>query len=760
MRLGWVRIGLATALLAVLTGAFGLVWWLRGEGTSAAVATVAAAVLTVAVPLVSWAFGSSLAADAGQDLDRLAENLARIVRLQWEDEADVRQLRDPQPVGVRWRAATSELMDHPDVIVPELRPGQGRSAGRLQLAGEVDTAVDQYRRLPRRRLVVIGEPGAGKTGVLVLLTLGLLERRMPDEPVPVLLSMASWNPLQEPFLRWLPRHLAREYAVVRRSGRAEALVADGRVLPILDGLDELPEDRVAGVLAAINRVGVQQAVVIASRTAEFARAVREGDVLTGAAVIELEPVTPEQAAEYLRVTSPQDDRLARWTPVFARLRSGSHEPVSAALSTPMMVSLARTVYAGREMDPGELTDGGRFPTAGAIEARLLDALVPAQLAARRERSPTGSPRYAADRAQRWLVVLARDLQQRGTRDLAWWELSMTRLGSIIAAGGVAGVAGLEAGLVLGLLTAIGVGHGAGIVPGVGGGLLAGLSLGGLLAIRYAAAIGFGLDAEQARLEGLQFVADLGGGLVGLGVGLTTGIAVGLRVAFTPGVVVGPIVALVAGAVLGLVLGYLGSTTIWLLPVEPASPRAPRPARIDWRVRHSLGPGLGVGLGAVLTLMGGLVSGPLGVLAAGVGVALAFGLAGALGNGFISERDRPPAPAASVRADRIAVLAALVTVGLGAGAAGWIVVGGRLGAGPEVGVGVGLAAALVAAAHRPWAWYQLWRARGALSGQIPWRFMTFLEECHRLGVLRQVGAVYQFRHARLQDRLAGADQTPP
>jgi len=27
------------------------------------------------------------------------------------------------------------------------------------------------------------------------------------------------------------------------------------------------------------------------------------------------------------------------------------------------------------------------------------------------------------------------------------------------------------------------------------------------------------------------------------------------------------------------------------------------------------------------------------------------------------------------------------------------------------------------------------------------------DAHRLGILRQVGAVYQFRHAQLQDRLA-------
>jgi hypothetical protein len=35
-------------------------------------------------------------------------------------------------------------------------------------------------------------------------------------------------------------------------------------------------------------------------------------------------------------------------------------------------------------------------------------------------------------------------------------------------------------------------------------------------------------------------------------------------------------------------------------------------------------------------------------------------------------------------------------------------------------------------------------------------MSFLADAHRRGVLRQVGAVYQFRHIELQHRLANRD----
>jgi hypothetical protein len=54
---------------------------------------------------------------------------------------------------------------------------------------------------------------------------------------------------------------------------------------------------------------------------------------------------------------------------------------------------------------------------------------------------------------------------------------------------------------------------------------------------------------------------------------------------------------------------------------------------------------------------------------------------------------------------------------------------------------------------PWSWSLLSRWWLALTGKLPWRLMTFLTDAHQRGVLRQAGAIYQFRHARLQDHLA-------
>ncbi len=54
----------------------------------------------------------------------------------------------------------------------------------------------------------------------------------------------------------------------------------------------------------------------------------------------------------------------------------------------------------------------------------------------------------------------------------------------------------------------------------------------------------------------------------------------------------------------------------------------------------------------------------------------------------------------------------------------------------------------------WGSFTIARCWLALHGRLPWRLMSFLADAHEeRGVLRQVGAVYQFRHADLQRRLA-------
>ncbi|MBV6700453.1 NACHT domain-containing protein [Kitasatospora aureofaciens] len=65
---------------------------------------------------------------------------------------------------------------------------------------------------------------------------------------------------------------------------------------------------------------------------------------------------------------------------------------------------------------------------------------------------------------------------------------------------------------------------------------------------------------------------------------------------------------------------------------------------------------------------------------------------------------------------------------------------------------GMHAGLVALLRSQPGRYAVARVVLAARGQLPWRLTAFLQDAYRRGVLRQAGSVYQFRHARVRERL--------
>ena len=97
-------------------------------------------------------------------------------------------------------------------------------------------------------------------------------------------------------------------------------------------------------------------------------------------------------------------------------------------------------------------------------------------------------------------------------------------------------------------------------------------------------------------------------------------------------------------------------------------------------------------------------------------------------------------------------AAGVVFGVAGGALLGADVGAAFGAvaATAMGFAAGLGASFVAAASPHYGAARIWLA---LHHQLPRQLMDFLVDAHTRGVLRQAGAVYQFRHIELQHRLA-------
>jgi DNA-binding SARP family transcriptional activator len=663
-----------------------------------------------------------VAISAQQRLDKASRELALAVARQWTAEAVMRSLGRPEPIQLRWsithRTAAAALATGDPRTREPVPPN---------LHGKLADLITVFRQLPKRQLVVLGEPGAGKTALAVLLTLGLLTDPEPHEPVPVLLPMSSWDPRREHLYTWLAHKLTEEYSglgnvVAYGPHAAQRLVADERVLPVLDGLDEMPPELQAAAIDAIDLATAGgRPFIVTCRSAEYEEAVRrEGVILASAAVVEMQPVEIADAARFL--TARQYPGHARWQPVVEHLRGHPQGPLAHVMSTPLMVDLARTAYSGAASDPAELSDGVRFPDPASIEEHLLDAFLPAaypqqipRLSSAAGISAAGLLRYEPEQARRWLTFLAQHLHGARTHDLVWWRLAEA-------------ISPPTRGLIFALLPALVFAAAGELAGGTRVGIVYGVAFG----LAGFAAHSLGKRPIPLCVE-LRFRGTAARFLRRFAIGLAIGVVLGLAWSLSRGLV------LMLGLVFGLALG----AHVWLdTPADASRVSSPltvlkqdRTAALSYTLTFALSigtfyavadtftkrtvfiPVLGGSFDIALALACGIAAVPLARFAFGRTGAVAYGFAAAAVGGLVF----PPART---------------------------LVGGFL-TGTIFGIAIGLTIFL----SRAWGSFILTRAWLATRGKTPLRFMRFLADTHRRAVLRQAGAVYQFRHARLQDNLA-------
>ena len=674
--------GIACVLIALVGSALSLGGVsLKGPASG----TTQILLLLVGVLLIGLALFVGVADPPTAELDEIADAFADQAVKQWKREASIRRLVTPAPISVRWMLSELPVAGPVgDAIgsasaVPRFSPLPGLAAVtrlRLQSGGLGDLHA-VYGGLESGRLVIIGAPGAGKSGAAIMLTLSALEHRTQVAesqrkavPVPFLTTLRDWDPTSRPFAAWLVDRLSETHPVFAgRRGRAgaAALIEAGRVAVLLDGLDEVPEHVRARGLEALSEQASCRLVVL-TRSAEMV-AVAPSAHLVSAAAIELQSVDAEAAADYLGRIQLMPAPTG-WNELVARVRHNPRGPLARALSSPLTLTLLRDTYR-RDDDVGELllfegTTGGGDVSA-EIEHVLLDRVLPIAYGARAG-EPT--PAYDLSQARHALTYLAVELDRRGSRDLAWWNVPEWTSSGVRV-----------------------------LVRSVGAGL----------------AIGLGVLAYSVLPELAAMLVV--GPLIGISAGLVWGIAES-----TPGrepplrwrnfqnrdlLAVGVIIGGAAGAAFsvaqsdlkrGLAISLVvGCATVLALPTESSDPRARSP--IDplevWKAdrRFWLGSATLVGLMFVVLVL--------------------------LGSG-----DDMTLP------QRLAFVVA----------------------GVEAGLAAGLLAGEVASSSI--AFLQL-----SFRERTPARLMSFLEDARRRDVLRSVGPVYQFRHARLQDHLARGTGAP-
>ncbi|HYX14411.1 MAG TPA: NACHT domain-containing protein [Nostoc sp.] len=154
------------------------------------------------------------------------------------------------------------------------------------------------------RLLILGAPGSGKTTTQLDLAQALIKlaEEQPDYPMPVLFNLSSWKDSRQSIIEWLVAELKSKYDVSEKFGKE--WIENKQLLPLLDGLDELPSVRQELCVMKINEFiegkDRPRYMVVCSRYEEYRNLIKNNNIrlrLNGA--IRLKALTNIQIQKYL-----------------------------------------------------------------------------------------------------------------------------------------------------------------------------------------------------------------------------------------------------------------------------------------------------------------------------------------------------------------------------------------------------------------------------------------------------------------------------
>jgi DNA polymerase III delta prime subunit len=213
-------------------------------------------------------------------------------------------------------------------------------------------------------LLVLGEPGSGKTTTVLRLVSDLIENAQREGVArcPVVFNLSSWSKAGQSIQVWLLGELRDKYSVPTKIGRA--CLQAGGLLPILDGLDEVSTERRPACVEAINAFAENawsSGAVVCCRLKEYlALPVR----LRLNSAIQLHSLTRDQVLSYVGAGGARLEALAH---VLARDSEFLDEAAS-----PLMLNLMIRAYSDV---PLEQISAEGTATAGERRKRLMDAYV-------------------------------------------------------------------------------------------------------------------------------------------------------------------------------------------------------------------------------------------------------------------------------------------------------------------------------------------------------------------------------------------------
>lgn len=628
-----------------------------------------------------------------------------------------------------------EAVEHPwerVLLVPD------QSSHIVERHRSIDDIFEEFGRT----LLILGEPGAGKTVTLLQLAKGLLRdvEINPINSIPVVFNLSTWTQAHGTFLDWLVDELGAKYLISKRLGRS--WLERQRLVLLLDGLDEVRTDQRSGCVEAINAFTEQTGVpgvVVCSRLNDYmTQPVR----LKLNAALYLECLNPRQIEDYLAAGGSKLQSL--------RILLQNDQSLQTLAQSPLMLSVMSLVY--QDLPPAALTSEAKA-TLEDRRRQLFDMYIERMLS-RHGKAPQP---YSVQQLEEWLSWLARRLVQYYKTVFlieelqpAWisgcWQRWSYALGSRLAAGWILGVA-----------FALNLWPNEGLVRGFAVGLSEGLAAGGMVGVMDALHLERTGSVTGSAKPPAHWRTPIHIIVLGLLAGTAIWVVEVPLFHLHDNLLQGLSEGFMGGMIFGVIFGLRQRKQTCLSDIRTVEV-------VNWSWAGACkGSGYGVGCGLIAVLLVGLIKGIIGTISVALTIgglcAAVGGLVGAtLGGlkGLTIAKKTSPNQGIKLSARNAVFVGTLVGVVIELVFAVFFFksqgLSNAIASGRTWALIVGTSAALWHGGLDTIQHYVL-RLVLYFEGHIPRDYAGFLDHASRLAFLQKVGGGYRFLHAALRDHFA-------
>ena len=266
---------------------------------------------------------------------------------------------------------------------------RGGNQSRIERASEsIHTIFNDVSR----KLLILGEPGSGKTVLLLHLAEALLDKAKlePENALPVVLNLSSWDASSTPLSDWLISELHQQYGVSTKL--AKDWIKNDIFVYLFDGLDEIADGHRNVALDSLNQfVNTTTQIAVCSRLGEY-EALREKLNVNNA--VEIQPIDGSEAKAILRKHLSNKNVSTLLDTI------GGRGDVWNEIRKPLFINMLISTYSG----------GARFSpqhVAGSTEYKVQQLVVAPYIRARLRNRQAGN--YSNDEIWQYLAWISNNL---------------------------------------------------------------------------------------------------------------------------------------------------------------------------------------------------------------------------------------------------------------------------------------------------------------------------------------------------------------